>query len=286
MNIEEKRKFFLELVDKRINSLPIKRIEKYESLLGGDSELLRLKRLILTPDVVLKNKINKFFKKNLTTHLSSLEDFLNILDSINELKTIKFFIKNLKEDDIFYDIGTEKGLYTSLALEFCKEVYSFEPMPEFFNILKSNFSKYKNVILNRMAISDNVGTVSFSKDPTTIVEDVKKIYHKKSEEILVETITLDEYIKNHKAPTFIKMDIEGAEYLAIKGGINMFKNYSPVIAMEVLGWKFINNSLKAVNLLLELGYKSFILDLKGEINEVDYDFIKNTKGAFNYIFKR
>jgi FkbM family methyltransferase len=48
----------------------------------------------------------------------------------------------------------------------------------------------------------------------------------------VDSISLDEILEN-EAPTFIKMDIEGAEIDAIIGATKTIKNYSPILAISV-----------------------------------------------------
>jgi FkbM family methyltransferase len=177
-------------------------------------------------------------------------------------------------------------LYTSLALEFCKEVHAFEPIPKFFDVLKNNFKSYKSVFLNNLAVSDRKGKARICLGPTTIVEEMKKKYPKSCEEVEIETITLDEYIKTHSTPTIIKMDIEGAEILAIKGGYEFFKNNSPIILMEVLGDEFLEISKKAVDLLVELNYVPHQINLEGEITKVPLDFIYKLKGVNNLVFMK
>ena len=292
MGKEEKKKFFLESVEKKLQSLNIQELEKYESLLGPGWKK-RILRIIFAPRVVLNFKFrilkDKLFKKK----NKEIEEFdypffyfLEDLDSVNELKSIKFLIKNFKDVDVFYDIGAQYGLYTSLALEFCKEVHAFEPIPKFFDVLKNNFKNYKNVFLNNLAVSDKKGKARICLGPTTIVEEMKKKYPKSCEEVEIETITLDEYIKTHSKPTIIKMDIEGAEFLAIKGGYEFFKNNSPIILMEVLGDEFLEISKKAVDLLVELNYVPHQINLEGGITKVPLDFIYKLKGVNNLVFTK
>jgi FkbM family methyltransferase len=290
MDNQEKKKIFLEAVDKKLQSLNIQELEKYESLLSPGWKK-RILRSIFAPRIVLNFKFrilkDKLFKKK----NKKIEEFdypffyfLEDLDALNELKSTKFLIKNFKDNDIFYDIGAQYGLYTSLALEFCKEVHAFEPIPKFFDVLKNNFKNYKNVFLNNLAVSDKTGKTKICIGSTTIVEEMKKKYPKSSEEVEIKTITLDEYIKTHPEPTIIKMDIEGAEFLAIKGGYEFFKNNSPVILMEVLGDEFLEISKRAVELLVELGYAPYQINLEGEISKVSLDFVYKLKGIINLVF--
>jgi FkbM family methyltransferase len=200
---EEKKKIFLEAVEKKLRSLNIKELEKYESLIGPGWKK-RILRTIVAPRVVLNFKFrilkDKLFKKK----SKKIEEFdypffyfLEDLNSVNELKSIKFLIKNFKNDDVFYDIGAHYGLYTSLALEFCKEVHAFEPIPQSFDVLNNNnnFKSYKNVFLNNLAISDKMEKTKICIGPTTIVEEMKRKYSKLGEEVETKTITLNEYTK-------------------------------------------------------------------------------------------
>jgi FkbM family methyltransferase len=289
---EEKKKIFLEAVEKKLRSLNIKELEKYESLIGPGWKK-RILRTIVAPRVVLsfefrilKDKLFKKKSKKIEEFDYPFFYFLEDLNSVNELKSIKFLIKNFKNDDVFYDIGAHYGLYTSLALEFCKEVHAFEPIPQSFDVLNNNFKSYKNVFLNNLAISDKMKKTKICIGPTTIVEEMKRKYPKLGEEVEIETITLDEYIKTHSKPTIIKMDIEGAEFLAIKGGYEFFKNNSPIILMEVLGDEFLEISKKAVDLLVELNYVPHQINLEGEITKVSLDFIYKLKGVNNLVFMK
>jgi len=180
MDNQEKKKIFLEAVDKKLQFLNLQELEKYESLLGPGWKK-RILRIIFAPRIVLNFKFrilkDKLFKKK----NKKIEEFdypffyfLEDFNSVNELKSIKFLIKNFKNDDVFYDIGAHYGLYTSLALEFCKEVHAFEPTPQFFDVLNNNFKSYKNVFLNNLAISDKIGKTKICIGPTTIVEEMKK----------------------------------------------------------------------------------------------------------------
>ena len=122
----------------------------------------------------MKDKLFKKKNKKIEEFEYPFFYFLEDLNFVNELKSIKFLIKNFKGVGVFYDIGAQYGLYTSLALEFCKEVHAFEPIPKFFDVLKNNFKSYKNVFLNNLAVSDKKGKTRICLGPTTIVEEMKK----------------------------------------------------------------------------------------------------------------
>lgn len=283
-------------IDEKIKNLNIKELENYEKYIGpGFSK--KIKRAIFAPRIVLKNKLDKIIlrtnKKNFKlkvfdSNTKTLLYFIKELNSLNELRTIKFLVKNLTNNDIFYDIGAEVGLYTALALEFCKEVHSFEPIPYNVEVLRKRFGNFKNVYINEVALADYVGKVNFCLGPTTLIEEIKNLYldKNKQKEIIVQTTTFDEYLKDHKKPTFIKMDVEGAEHLIIKGGYNFFKENNPILVVEILGDEFLENSMKTVNLLKALDYKAYKLNLNGDLELFNYEDFKFAKGVYNYVFKK
>jgi FkbM family methyltransferase len=315
MELELKRKFFLEKLES--HSLKYKRFNQITEvgLMG------KIKRFLSNPEIYL-NALKLYFNylifkkdecraklfwgkeiKFLITKKLPFFAVTGILPGIEEYKLTKFLIKNLKENDIFYDIGANYGFYTYLALEFCKEVHSFEPIPDIINNLKINLINFNNIFLNNLAVSNKNSKIKLyspkiekhffdSRGSSTIIEEaLDQHYYKFLNYIEVQTTTLDDYLKNHKPPTVIKMDVEGAEKLVIEGGMNFFKNNAPIIAMEV--WPKNNNSeisMQAVNLLRNLGYKSFYIDFDGNLYKIDGDLsefvAKNKKGLDNFIFKK
>ena len=210
-----------------------------------------------------------------------------------ELRLTKFLIKNLQPNDVFYDVGASYGFYTRLAYQIVAsegEVHAFEPHPKVFPYFQKFGEKKVNVFLNNIALSDKNGESLFidslmsggSSGGSRLSDDLKKA----RSGAIVTTSTLDSYVNKHKAPTFIKIDVEGAESLVIEGGKEFFKNNSPVIVMEVWGkeQKIIHSH--AVNRLCNMNYKIYKLDENGNISyesEINFDKLK---GYENFIFKK
>ncbi|GIW67091.1 MAG: hypothetical protein KatS3mg095_0989 [Candidatus Parcubacteria bacterium] len=220
---------------------------------------------------------------------SSMLYFGFIIDS-NELKLTKFLIKNLKPEDVFYDIGANLGYYTYLALEFCKEVHSFEPIKECIESLRLNLKDKNNVFINEVALSDKEGIIKLYVPGdlyglSSIKSNILHFKNLTTKEI--PSITLDKYIyeEKHNPPTFLKIDVEGAEFEVLKGAEKFFKNNSPMISLEV--WGKDNNgeiSMRAVNLLRDWGYKSYFITKDGELEQKEGDLSLITNGFDNFIF--
>lgn len=295
MDFFMKKKRFLNY----LSSWPYKGSAQKFFINQGPGLVKKIKRLIFSPSIYIPYclyRLGLYRKKDQTTKLFwgrqikvSLFDleafFLNLcglLSHPSEVKLTKFFIKNFKENDIFYDVGANWGFYTYLALEFCSQVHSFEPLPNIFKYLLKNLSNEHKCFLNNVALSNFCGESKIysgkeSSRGSTIRTELfltnKKYFEK---EILVKVTTLDEYLKTHSSPTVIKLDVEGSENLVIKGGIKFFKNFSPIVAMEVASNNhyLANLYTEAIRLLKSLGYKSFYLNEEGELKRAEGDLTK------------
>jgi hypothetical protein len=125
MDTELKRKLFLEKLEGSF-----RKIEKFEKF-SGQGLIRKIKRLFFSPNIhitylwyrfnpIKKREIRLFWGKTINIIFKDKPPFFSItgiLPSEAEYKLTKFFIKNLKEDDIFYDVGANYGFYTYLALE-------------------------------------------------------------------------------------------------------------------------------------------------------------------------
>jgi len=214
-----------------------------------------------------------------------------------ELKLTKFLITNLKEDDVFYDIGANRGFYTFLAAELCKEVHAFEPMQKLADGIKKNVRAHERLIINIAALSEREGSVSFYTTDSTMVSTINAAVaegfagqgHSTTKKITVPTMTLDAYVAAHAKPTVLKIDAEGAEEQIIKGGERFFASNAPVIAMEIWGkenkWEL---SMGAAERLRGMGYRSFRMDDEGELQEAKGDLSVGVspRGGEDFIFKK
>ncbi len=305
-NTEEKRKYILKILEN-----PTLIVGKEALNLGkyvGPGILNKILRLLKAPHLyllyVMHKILNKFgfkhSKKYKKIKLYGIREISIKCDPVftfelpltpQEIKLTKFFVKNLKENDVFYDIGANFGFYTHLALEFCREVHSFEPLPEEFENLINNLKDGKRIFLNNLALSNTISTakLKLANGSSSIILEIKeKVLKGYDKEIEVKTTTLDEYLKTHNPPTILKIDVEGAENLVIEGGINFFKNNSPIIAMEIWGDKsgYNLNHKKAVEILKGLGYKSYKINNNGELCLLENINFSEIPDNDNLVFKK
>lgn len=203
----------------------------------------------------------------------------------SEIRLAKYLIKNINEGDLVWDLGAHYGYFTLIASALVGEsgkVITVEASPKTYEILESNCVKLNNVTLLHFALSYNNEPITFYEFPNRYSEyntseiaqfeqedwfqKVNIITHK------MNTITMDELWSNHsleKAPTFIKMDVEGGELAAIQGGEVVLQKYSPKIIMEYLAPERDNKAhMKAVGLLRSWGYQSYRIRSSGNIKAI------------------
>jgi FkbM family methyltransferase len=188
-----------------------------------------------------------------------------------DLRLAKFLVKNLKADDVFYDIGSHIGFFSLVAAELIEtgEVHAFDPNPKIFPITKDNLSGRKNCFVNQIALSNKEGEIDFFADvkmgsglsSIDVVQD-------RLRKIRVKTTTLDTYCLDHAKPTFMKMDIEGAEGYVIEGGPSVFEKSNPTVVMEFSQDESHQKSVKA---LYGMGYKSYKINDEGELEKLDIE---------------
>lgn len=215
----------------------------------------------------------------------------------DEMKYTKFLAKHLGKEDVFYDIGANRGFYAFLAADLCQEIHTFEAVPELARIVTVNIRPEDNITVNACAVSDTDGTVDFylmdstmtNTMQSTVAELLSSHEHPVSRKVSVPSVTLDTYMKTHTPPTFLKIDVEGAEEQVLEGGKQFFVTHSPTIAMEIWGkqnkWEL---SMSAAQKLRNMGYRSYSLNDEGEASEVMGDLSEHVspQGGENFIFKK
>ncbi len=223
--------------------------------------------------IMIHHFINKCFKPNYV-EIYGNKIFLDKKDAlglsihkIHEPLVTDFIKKEIKEGSIVVDIGAHIGYYTLMFAKLVGEngkVFSFEPDPENFCLLKKNVevNNYKNVVLEQKAVSDYIGKAKLYISRESSGQNTIYQIDKKQNFIEVEVINLDEYFKSfEKNIHLIKMDIEGAEYSCILGAKDIIKKNDKLkiitefrpISLKSFGVEPVN----FLKLLAELGFYIF-----------------------------
>ena len=141
-------------------------------------------------------------------------------------------IIKVDSNEVFVDLGAYIGDTVADYIDTYgakyKRIYCYEIDSLNFLHLTQNFGKYENIILINKGVSDK-NEMGF-----TIGKDMQaKLVESSTDENVssIETVTLDEDIL--EPITFLKIDIEGGEYNAIKGAAKHIANDKPKLAISV-----------------------------------------------------
>lgn len=153
------------------------------------------------------------------------------------------FTRLLRPGMVVIDAGANVGQYSMLAaigVGSTGSVHSFEPIPSNFARLREHIidNHLSNVRPNQSALWCEETTLSLGM-PSSMVNNagaysVRAGYDSAST-FKVHAISLDAYAVEQKLSRvdLIKMDIEGAEPFALRGGLSLIKKFKPLILMEI-----------------------------------------------------
>lgn len=141
---------------------------------------------------------------------------------------------------VFLDIGANLGFFSLMASKRVGPsgvVHSFEPVPAQYSHLVENLrlNAATNVTAQPFALSDTDGSMDFfvSKSWNSGVHSLFALPDAVKTKVQVHT--LDGYLAsaNVPPPTLIKMDVEGAETLVLRGAAGLLKStHRPFVVLE------------------------------------------------------
>ncbi|CAN1556681.1 fkbM_fam, methyltransferase, FkbM family [Spirosomataceae bacterium] len=175
-------------------------------------------------EIVVKNS---FLGERLFACKNNVE-YYRVNNYGDEEMALGAFMFLLREDDIVWDIGASVGLFSIYSAPLVSKVISFEPDREIYERL------LKNIALNRfedkinalqIGLSTEAGLVSLSSDGLNGNSPSISNLGRHQGQIMVEVNSIDNLIKSGLHwPSVLKIDIEGAEILALKGAQDLLKS--------------------------------------------------------------
>lgn len=196
--------------------------------------------IVKNGDVVLITNLNDYriIKQNLIEVGIKSESIIALEEFYQEAAQNMYFesgcidIKRIK-GKIFVDAGSFDGSDTkkyykcmeSIGEKNAKSV-SFELDKHNYEMCKKNLEKYKNADLYNLGLSDVSKKIKIS-----LGNGVETSLSKNGTEI-VETTALDNILQNSTIG-YLKMDIEGSEKDALKGGEKIIRTQNPILAVSI-----------------------------------------------------
>jgi len=164
----------------------------------------------------------------------AFENFLK--DNPHERGEVNFLNSIVEEGMKVIDIGANVGISSvAIARKIGRrgKLYSFEPLPQYFDILNKNISSngLENVKVYELAVTDQVGRAPFyQKELSSGI-----VFEEGAKRFEVSTTTIDKFLSGEKIERIdlINMDCEGSELLVFKGAKETLQKNKVKIFCEI-----------------------------------------------------
>ncbi len=198
--------------------------------------------------------------------------------------------------DIAFDLGANVGVVTALLSELVGpsgRVVAFEASPRVLPLLRENISRQPiaNTSLVAKAVGDMVGgTIDLHYNDSHVSDSVVHRSDDSKQTVQVTTTTIDEHVaRTQLVPNVVKLDIEGAEHLALAGMRDTLRRYAPHLVIETFP-----ETRSMIAPLIAAGYRCFepstlrrierASDVQGEgVTDLVYIHVRKQSGS---IFER
>lgn len=187
-----------------------------------------------------------------------------------EQKTLEVWTKLMRASEVAWDVGSNIGVYSIISGKILGkggEVQAWEPTPVSFDASRTHLRLNKVsswCFVNRAAVGDSDGSiVRFGLMSTDDPTPTNRLGALGARAIEVPMVTLDgELSRGRRVPDIVKIDIEGAEMLALRGARALMtrRDARPTIVLAVhpMFLSEFNSSLhQLTEIIRELEYESF-----------------------------
>lgn len=219
---------------------------------------------------------------------------LNPLERKAALALKPYFSKS----PIVFDVGSNKGFWADILIHNVERMYLIEPNENLLTYTKVKYDYLKNVYYSNLAVSNKSGYVSFQyftdshNGLSNIIANPRWAYLNPHEDT-VEAVELDSLIMS-SGVDFLKIDIEGADFMALQGAKKSLANKLIKFIQIEIGEHY--DFTPVPDFVRQFGYDVFNFDgqnftkWQGEQAENVYimdkdftqdwnkEFIKNTQG--------
>jgi FkbM family methyltransferase len=151
-----------------------------------------------------------------------------------ELEKRARFVRTVARGSVVFDLGANVGYYTLLVSVLAGpegRVFAVEPLPRNLRFLREHvrLNRAANVTVLDAAVSDRSGTAWFEES-----DSMSRGHIDSRGTIAVRTVALDDLVESGELPRpdLLKIDIEGAEYLALQGFRRTLLAAHPVIFLS------------------------------------------------------
>jgi FkbM family methyltransferase len=158
-----------------------------------------------------------------------------------EVEFVSALVNAVQPGDVCYDIGGWRGYCGgAMAAHHAKRVFIFEPLPENCERIEKliQLNSQLPIELVRSAVGEAHGTAEFSMlDATSMGKLSNSPFQpevQSCQQLTVNVVAIDAWRRENKAelPQVIKIDVEGAEYMVLRGAEKTIKESLPRLFIE------------------------------------------------------
>jgi FkbM family methyltransferase len=188
--------------------------------------------------------------------------------NISDREKINLIKKSIEPGMTVLDIGANIGFYTTLLSTLVGEkghVIAFEPDALNFKHLRENTRKLANVTVRQLACAEKTRKLKLYLSDTFNVDHQTFDSGEGRKYVEIESVSIDDYLNNKEKVDFIKIDVQGYDFYAIKGAAETIKNSSSLAILGEL-WPYALNKAGVrpndyLELLGSLGFSVQIPDV-------------------------
>lgn len=166
--------------------------------------------------------------------------------------------------DIVFDVGANVGNKAAALLERGVHVVCIEPQPACVAVLQRRFGGHPNVSIVPKGLGGRVGMLELninSRSPTLSTFSQEWMQGRFKDEVWDQKVeiaitTLDNLVREHGAPRYLKIDVEGFEYEVISG----LSQRVGIVSYEFTS-EYLSNAQRLLRYLDNLGYRRFNFSL-------------------------
>ncbi len=135
-------------------------------------------------------------------------------------------------NEIFLDIGANRGWYSRLLSPRCLVVHAWEPNPRIAGLLREQTRELGNVIVHQEGLGAEEGTFPFNVHEVDTLDSFVYQRAHLAKTVPVQVRRLDSYNFRGRIG-LVKVDTEGFEVQVIEGGLETIRKHKPKLILEM-----------------------------------------------------
>lgn len=196
----------------------------------------------------------------------------------HEREEVENFPRLLRDAKIFIDVGASLGMYTFYANRHLQnaKIIAVEADPDRYEELKKNCAKWQaegsnELIAVHAAMSDERGPIRFFKTGSQISGGFFPVKERSNAYVPIDVpqVLLDDFYEEG-VPTFVKVDVEGAELRVLKGADRHLRGGTTRFLMEMHWWGDRARNTTTADVLRFLYEKGFAIEKTVRVHTSNY----------------